>query len=125
MKSLFVLTAVVTFSLSSLGATLWNCSGQGIENLSVSADSSALSGNVQWDCWPGGGICTQNARLQVVSSDNGKIVYGGRGFRLTVLETPSENGTHRAHISAIDTTDGKDMGRGLSINQYVGCTKGR
>jgi hypothetical protein len=128
MKTLVVLLiASGLYSVPSLASSAAvKCDGTGIENLGVYKDQGKLVGNVSWDCWPGGGICNEEAAVRPVKLGNGDIIFSGKYFKLIVHTSVAPvSGQYRAHVIATDMVDSGNLGRGLTINQYVMCQLGK
>ncbi len=125
MKS-FALLATVLFALSSNAfaahQALWTCDGAQIEGAGVDRVAGKLSGSLSWDCWPGGGICDAKAEVTESKDASGDTVFRGHAFKL-VIETSSApvDGAYNAHLSATDTTDPADSGRGFKFDDSVTC----
>lgn len=123
MKTLILSLFALTLSSAAVAST-FTCEGANIEAAGVSrARMGTLTGEVSWDCFPGGGICNAEAKLLTESKTGaGDTVFSGKSFKLVVYTSKaSESGEYKAHISATDLVDGSDEGRGMTINESVSC----
>jgi hypothetical protein len=126
-QSFFGLSMILAMSASSLAnaadPVLWQCTGDNIEGISVSADQGGkYPAGVAWDCWGGGGICQTNAKT-TLKNEGGKMVFNSADYTLEIDKNAGGDNSHDAHISA--TAQGpSDMGGGLDIDEDVTCTPG-
>jgi hypothetical protein len=105
----------------------WTCTGANLEGLSIGKDKNGrLAGGMSWDCWPGGGICSQGDYVQLIADRDGNLVYRGSHFNLVIFNTDTvgENGNYPGKISATDERDPKSRGQGFTISEAVSCARG-
>jgi hypothetical protein len=125
MKNISILLTLLCFApAASFAADAWQCDGGNIEGLGVSETQGTLTGFVAWDCFPGGGVCTQNSPV-TTSEEAGNTVYEGNGYKLVIQtsKAPSADGEYRATISATDMSGSSDTGKGYTIGEKVDCKK--
>jgi len=120
------LIALCLAPLTSFAATSWQCDGITIEGLSVTEAHGKLTGFLSWDCFPGDGICNQDAAVQVSTNSDGNTEFKGPHFYLLIETSKNANsaGEYPAHISATDMTDASDEGRGFTMSESAACKKG-
>jgi hypothetical protein len=125
MKNISLLLTLLCFApVASFAADSWQCDGGNIEGLGVSESQGNLTGFVAWDCFPGGGVCTQNSPV-TTTEENGNTVFQGNGYKLVVetSKAPSADGEYHATISATDMSGASDTGKGMTIGETVACKK--
>jgi hypothetical protein len=120
--SAFASLLMVVLSSTAFAATSWQCSGDNIEGMEVSESNGHLEGTITWDCFPGGGICKQDATVEATTTSYGNTLFQGPYFKL-IIETTKDEGANGyvGHITATDMTDARDMGQGLNIKEAVTC----
>jgi hypothetical protein len=119
--------SMLAFALSSIPSLAnepgqWQCDGNMVEGAGVSTARGQIEGNVSWDCWPGGGICSENEVVTSEKDENGDLVYRGAHFYLIVRtsEAQAEDG-YKGHLNAKDMKDPADMGKGFVFDDNVTC----
>jgi hypothetical protein len=121
-----ILLASAVPALADASAAAWTCEGANIEIASVGrARMGTMSGNVSWDCWPGGGLCQAKATLLSMSkTERGDIDFKNNSFELVVYTSiASKNGVYNGYLSATDLDDPVDAGHGMTIDEPVTCTE--
>jgi hypothetical protein len=110
-------------ALAQADTTLWQCTGDNVEGIAVSAEQNGkFPAGVSWDCWGGGGICERNVKATMERKD-GKTIFNDPNFTLEIDNTPGRDGSYSGHISASGEGP-SDMGGGLDIDESVNCTRG-
>jgi hypothetical protein len=125
MKFISILFATLCLApAASWASETWQCDGGNVEGLSVSETQGNLTGFVAWDCFPGGGVCTQNSPV-LTSEKEGNTVFQGTGFKLVIETSKAANadGEYSSTISATDMSGSSDTGRGMTIGEKVACKK--
>jgi len=115
---------VLILSLCSATAFAdWTCdNGRDVEGAGISTDAKGLTGSVQWDCWPGGGICNAEAVVTESKNAQGDLVYKGDHFWLIIhISAGKTDGGYKGHLIATDVADDADMGKGLKFDSFVTC----
>jgi hypothetical protein len=126
MKTAVLFAALALASTAAFAAgkpAEWDCQGGGIENAGVSLENGKLMGEVQWDCFPGDGICTARTPVTVEHDGNGDLVYRGKAFWMIVHVSQAAGvDGYKAHAIATDEDDAADEGRGFKYDDFLTCT---
>jgi hypothetical protein len=115
-----LLASQVSFAGSS--KVLWECSAYDVENATITETNGQVTGDLAWDCWPGGGICNAKANLVAGQDRSSDLVYRGSYFWLIIHTSEAPvNGVYKAHLIAKDKVDPIRQGRDMLFNEFITC----